>query len=161
MYALRKIKELKGYRFFQDFHWNENGCDLFSHNNLIYGWNGSGKTTLCDFMYGLETGSFSEDGIVFSLLFEDSATQTHTSITQNRMNTLPYRFRVFQQNYIKENISLDNVKHIFSVGREQIEKVNEANSWFFEKINKINKPLASIIKKKEKGCSGCFIRRRI
>ena len=126
MYALRKIKELKGYRFFQDFHWNENGCDLFSHNNLIYGWNGSGKTTLCDFMYGLETGSFSEDGIVFSLLFEDSATQTHTSITQNRMNTLPYRFRVFHQNYIKENISVDNVKHIFSVGREQIEKVNEA-----------------------------------
>lgn len=125
MYALRKIKEIKGYRFFQDFHWNENGCDLFSQNNLIYGWNGSGKTTLCDFMYGLETGSFSEDNISFSLLFEDTATQAHTSITQGRMNTLPYRFRVFHQNYIQENIAVDNVKHIFSVGREQIEKVNE------------------------------------
>ena len=125
MYALRKIKEIKGYRFFQDFHWNENGCDLFSQNNLIYGWNGSGKTTLCDFMYSLETGSFSEENISFSLLFEDTATQAHTAITQGKMNTLPYRFRVFHQNYIQENIAVDNVKHIFSVGREQIEKVNE------------------------------------
>lgn len=125
MYALRKIKELKGYRFFQDFHWNENGCDLFAQNNIIYGWNGSGKTTLCDFMHGLELGCFSEDNITFSLLFEDTTTRTHSSMSQNRMNTLPYRFRVFHQNYIQENISVDNVKHIFSVGREQIEKVGE------------------------------------
>ena len=29
-----------------------------------------------------------------------------------------------------------------------IEKINEAKSWFFEKINKIDKPLAKLIKKK-------------
>lgn len=49
MYRLCKIKELKGYRFFQNFKWDENNCSLFNQNNLIYGWNGSGKTTLCDF----------------------------------------------------------------------------------------------------------------
>ena len=49
MLILRKIKELKGYRFFQNFKWDESGCKLFNQNNLIYGWNGSGKTTLCDF----------------------------------------------------------------------------------------------------------------
>ncbi len=49
MYRLGKIKELKGYRFFQEFKWHENNCALFNQNNLIYGWNGSGKTTLCDF----------------------------------------------------------------------------------------------------------------
>ena len=27
-------------------------------------------------------------------------------------------------------------------------KINKAKSWFFEKINKINKPLARLIKKK-------------
>ena len=29
-----------------------------------------------------------------------------------------------------------------------IEKTNETKSWFFEKINKIDKPLARLIKKK-------------
>ena len=32
--------------------------------------------------------------------------------------------------------------------KKTIEKINETNSWFFEKINKIDKPLASLIKKK-------------
>ena len=31
---------------------------------------------------------------------------------------------------------------------ETIAKINKAKSWFFEKINKIYKPLASLIKKK-------------
>ena len=35
--------------------------------------------------------------------------------------------------------------------KKTIEKINETKSWFFEKINKINKPLARIIKTKSKG----------
>ena len=31
--------------------------------------------------------------------------------------------------------------------KETIAKLNKANSWFFEKINKIDKPLARLIKK--------------
>ena len=31
--------------------------------------------------------------------------------------------------------------------KETIAKVNKAKSWFFEKINKIDKPLARLIKK--------------
>ena len=31
--------------------------------------------------------------------------------------------------------------------KETIAKINKANSWFFEKINKIDKPLARLIKK--------------
>ena len=33
--------------------------------------------------------------------------------------------------------------------KETIEKINETKSWFFEKINKIDKPLARLIKKKK------------
>ena len=33
--------------------------------------------------------------------------------------------------------------------KETIAKVNKAKSWFFEKINKIDKPLARLIKKKQ------------
>ena len=32
--------------------------------------------------------------------------------------------------------------------KETIAKINKAKSWFFEKINKIDKPLTRLIKKK-------------
>ena len=34
--------------------------------------------------------------------------------------------------------------------KETIRKINKAKSWFFEKINKIDKPLARLIKKQRK-----------
>ena len=34
--------------------------------------------------------------------------------------------------------------------KEKIVKINKTKTWFFEKINKIDKPLARLIKKKEK-----------
>ena len=34
--------------------------------------------------------------------------------------------------------------------RRPQQKINKAKSWFFEKINQINKPLARLIKKKKK-----------
>ena len=33
--------------------------------------------------------------------------------------------------------------------KETIVKINKTKSWFFEKMNKINKPLARLIKKKK------------
>ena len=35
--------------------------------------------------------------------------------------------------------------------KKTIEKINETKRWFFEKINKIDKPLARPIKKKKRG----------
>ena len=35
--------------------------------------------------------------------------------------------------------------------RKSVEKINKTKSWFFEKISKINKPLAGLTKKKRKG----------
>ena len=34
--------------------------------------------------------------------------------------------------------------------KETIVKINKTKSWFFDKINQIDKPLARLIKKKEK-----------
>ena len=33
--------------------------------------------------------------------------------------------------------------------KETVAKVNKANSWFFENVNKIDKPLARLIKKQK------------
>ena len=35
--------------------------------------------------------------------------------------------------------------------KKTIAKINKTKSWFFEKINKIDKPLARLIKKKGRG----------
>ena len=35
--------------------------------------------------------------------------------------------------------------------KETIAKINKTKSWFFEKINTIDKPLARLIKKRERG----------
>lgn len=124
MYRLYKIKDLRGYRFFQNFRWDEANCRLFNQNNLIYGWNGSGKTTLCDFFKEIEDGQLSSADTKFSLLFEDTSSNAHSTVTQNTLLSIPYIFKVFHQNYIQDNIStVDSVKHIFSVGKEQIEKI--------------------------------------
>ena len=37
--------------------------------------------------------------------------------------------------------------------KKTMEKINETNGWFFEKINKIDKPFTRLIKKKKKGPS--------
>ena len=125
MFFLHKIKELKGYRFFHDYKWDESCCSLFAQNNLIYGWNGSGKTTLCDFFKELEDGTITTDGASFSLLFQDANSKEMKQITQNSFKSIPYVFKVFHQNYIQENIHKDNVKHIFTVGKEQTDKLTE------------------------------------
>ena len=36
---------------------------------------------------------------------------------------------------------------------KEIAKINTTKSWFFEKINKIDKPLARLIKKKKQDAS--------
>ena len=37
------------------------------------------------------------------------------------------------------------------IEKKLVEKINEMKAWFFEKINKINKPLARVTRKKERG----------
>lgn len=126
MFSLRKIKELRGYRFFQNYTWDESACKLFERYNIIYGWNGSGKTTLCDFFRDLGVGTLSIDSATCSLLFQDSESGLMRSIMHTGLGSIPYAFKVFHQDYIQENIKQDTVKHIFTVGKEQAEKLEEA-----------------------------------
>ena len=52
--------------------------------------------------------------------------------------------RVSRRKQIFKNRAENNAKET----KETIAKINKAKSWFFEKINKIDKPLARLIKKK-------------
>lgn len=128
MYRLLKIKELKSYRFFQDYKWDEDNCKLFSRYNIIYGWNGSGKTTLCDFLRDLERSELTEEGAKTSLLFEDTNESSNKVITHTQLATSPALFKVFHKQYISETISeVDKIKHIFTLGTGQRERIDELN----------------------------------
>ena len=56
-----------------------------------------------------------------------------------------------------KNTSVSRRKEIIKISaevneketKETIAKINKAKSWFFENINKIDKPLAKLIKKKK------------
>ena len=49
---------------------------------------------------------------------------------------------------IKIRVGISETENRKSI--EGKKKINETKSWFFEKINKINKPLARLTRKKEK-----------
>ena len=45
--------------------------------------------------------------------------------------------------------------------KETIAKINKAKSWFFENINKIDKPLAGLIKKKQRRIKSTKLERKM
>lgn len=104
---------------------------------------------MCDFLRDLEVGKISESSAMFSLLFTDTDANNRW-INQDRLATIPYRFKVFHQEYISENIKVDTVRHIFSVGKEQAEKIEEIKHLRSEvsdqeaKIKRIDADLSSL-----------------
>ena len=70
-----------------------------------------------------------------------------------QINSLETRIEKMQEKFNKD---LSRRKEIIKIRaeinaketKETIAKINKAKSWFFEKINKIDKPLAKLIKKK-------------
>ena len=74
---------------------------------------------------------------------------------KNQMNNLTLHLKQLEKGEMK-NPRVSRRKEIIKIRaeineketKETITKINTAKSWFFEKINKIDKPLAKLIKKK-------------
>ena len=74
----------------------------------------------------------------------------------NQINNLTLHLKQLEKEEIK-NLRVSKMKEIIKIRaeinaketKETIEKINNTKSWFFEKINKIDKPLARLIKKKK------------
>ena len=73
---------------------------------------------------------------------------------KSQRNNLTLHLKQLEKEEMK-NPRASRMKEIFKIRteinaketKETIAEINKAKSWFFEKINKINKPLARIIKK--------------
>ena len=74
---------------------------------------------------------------------------------KNQINNLTLHLKQLEREEMK-NPTVSRRKEIIKIRaeineketKETIAKINKAKSWFFEKINKIDKPLARLIKRK-------------
>ena len=74
---------------------------------------------------------------------------------KNQINNLTLRLKQLEKEEMK-NLRVSRRKEILKIRAEineketkkTLAKINKAKSWFFEKIHKIDKPLARLIKKK-------------
>lgn len=76
----------------------------FAELNLIYGWNYAGKTTLSRVLRSVETQALHPD--YSSARFEIS-TNSNSTITESSLTTVSEKIRVFNSDFVKENLSWD------------------------------------------------------
>jgi len=112
---ITRIKHITNYRIFQNFKWG-NDLDDFKKYNLIYGWNGSGKTTLSKFFRQIELRKTYPDCEDFTIITENGP------ITKENIAKSPLSIKVFNQDFVKENIFTESgeITPIFYLGQEDI-----------------------------------------
>lgn len=108
MSKVTKIKFIKSLAVFGNFQWDNSVKDKDGHIlsfkdiNILYGRNYSGKTTLSGIFRAFETGKISDkyDNPEFQIEFSDNTIINQTQIDQ------PQEFRVFNTDFIDENLSV-------------------------------------------------------
>ncbi len=119
MYQIRKLSEIKNYRAYENFVWDES-VKLFDKYNIIFGWNASGKSSIADLLLQLSDNTQFEEDTQFKILFQNELSE-RLDIKRDRTYSDKYTLRVFDQNFIERNIEkTDPLKHIFSIGENQI-----------------------------------------
>lgn len=113
---IKKIAKLKYWGIFSDWNWPNSGLPEFKQFNVIYGWNGSGKSTLAKLFRTFETNSGTD--LYPNCSFQIEATEAIYSL-ENFQN-FSHRIKVFNQDFIKENIFWDECKAspILGVGKD-------------------------------------------
>lgn len=104
---IKKIDSIKNMAVFYDFCWNSsirdegNNVAEFKKINIFYGRNYTGKTTLSRIFRAMETDSLSEKYVSpeFQLSFDGG-----TNVTQNTLTAHGQVIRVFNEDFVKENL---------------------------------------------------------
>jgi len=110
---IKKIKKIKNLGIFSNYQW-DNSLPDFERYNLVYGWNRAGKTTLSNLFSALETGHLkNNEGLEYEVSTEDGSVFKENEPFERKV-------RVFNQNYILDNIELSGctAKPVFILGEE-------------------------------------------
>ena len=117
----KKVSKLKHFGIFRDFEWSSDTPD-FSRLNLIYGWNKSGKTTFSRAFVACEKKT--TDFPQYPINGEFEIQTESVPITHSSCQSGTKQIRVFNRDFIEENVSFDPSdpsKPIVYVGEEDIE----------------------------------------
>lgn len=136
---ITKISKLKNFGIFHDFTWKTEFSD-FKKFNLIYGWNRSGKTTIsrvfasCEKKCTYDKDKFKQypENGEFEIKIDDGTSVKNTDVATN---VLP--IKVFNQDFIDDNISFDpsnSCNPIIYVSEEDIESKKRLEQLKLDKI---------------------------
>lgn len=102
---IKRIDHIRGFGSFKDWECDTDLPD-FKRYNLIYGWNGSGKTTLSRLLRSIETGRSHDIADDETMAYELTLTDGRT-IDSSSMQQLGGTLRVFNQDYVSDNLRFD------------------------------------------------------
>lgn len=150
---IKKIKNIS-FGIFKNFDWDKNlgKNTTFEKINIIYGRNYSGKTTLSRMVRALETKSISEKyaNPLFKIEFEDNG----SSITQENYTSNNQLVRVFNEDFVRENLSFPynddgDIKSFALLGKENVGLQTEINNIMAELGNNEENNKTGLYKEKE------------
>lgn len=133
---IKRIQYIKNFGVYKNYRHDGNLRD-FNNKNNIYGWNYSGKTTisrLFSFCENKEVNFVEFPDIEFEIVLENG-----TKITQANITSFPFNVRVFNSDFIRENLRFDSddkkMKGItFDVGENaHLRPLIEANKSYINK----------------------------
>lgn len=116
MSMIEQIQNISDFGIFEEFV-PYTDLNSFSRYNLIYGWNGSGKSTFAKLFYCISENEIPRD-------FQKASFQIKTSdgIIDSDTLTNSRIIKVFNDDFIKENIDWDNlVKSLLYVSKGKVE----------------------------------------
>jgi wobble nucleotide-excising tRNase len=118
---IEKIESIKNFGVYKNLSFD---APDFKKYNLIYGWNYSGKTTLSRLFRCIEMGKLHLDFPDAEFEIIDNEEE---KIKHNKLDSSTYQFRVFNTDFVNENLYWDNqeAKPIFVLGEEDIELQKE------------------------------------
>lgn len=146
---ISQISKMKNCRTFWDFVWPA-GLLAFQDYNLIYGWNGTGKTTISDVLRAIERKQTSFEG-EFTVQTDTNAIKSD-GLAEGWAEQIP-PLRVFNRNYIEENIFATNsgtITPIFFLGEENVEKQKQVEAKILLRQEKSDKHQAKLAEKDKK-----------
>jgi wobble nucleotide-excising tRNase len=149
----KRIRSIKSFGIFSDYI-SSSELPKFARYNLIYGWNGTGKTTLTRLMRCFETGKIYEDfdAATFIIDCEDNPTE----ISDKNLVGISGRLKVFNKDFIEENMDLDikkggRAKPVAHIGKANVEKSQRLKELkeSIEKAAKVRDGIADQVKDKK------------
>jgi wobble nucleotide-excising tRNase len=102
---IKRVQSIKNLGVFQDYKFNGN-IQEFNDKNIIYGWNYSGKTTLSRLFSFLEKKEIPQE---YSDVEFDIKLENNTSINQQNVGNCPFIVKVFNSEFIRENLRFDSI----------------------------------------------------